>query len=127
MLVTEAKITTAPTINSYAFYGYDSLISVTIGNSITSIGSQAFYGCSILEEINFNATSCSDLGNLDEVFDNAGQSASGIVVTFGDNVKHIPAFLFYTHWDSSVYPKIIRVVIGDSVESIGSLAFGKCV
>ena len=44
-LVTEANITTATSINAYAFYNCDRLTSVTIPNSVTSIGSYAFYDC----------------------------------------------------------------------------------
>ena len=38
-------------IGSYAFYGCSSLISVTIGNSVTSIGGSAFYSCSSLRSV----------------------------------------------------------------------------
>lgn len=50
-LVTKANITTATSINSYAFYGCKSLTSVTIGESVTVINKEAFYGCNNLEEI----------------------------------------------------------------------------
>ena len=38
-------------IGEWAFYGCDSLTSVTIGNSLTSIGKWAFYSCSSLTSI----------------------------------------------------------------------------
>ena len=38
-------------IGDYAFYGCSGLTSVTIGNGVTSIGSHAFYGCSGLTSI----------------------------------------------------------------------------
>ncbi|MBR2988474.1 MAG: leucine-rich repeat protein [Clostridia bacterium] len=50
-LVTNANITTATKINSYAFRGCSNLTSVTIPSSVTSIGSSAFYNCSRLESI----------------------------------------------------------------------------
>ena len=56
VLVTEANITTAKKISSYAFYGCDSLTSVTIGDSVTSIGYSAFENCTSLKIINFNGT-----------------------------------------------------------------------
>lgn len=43
-------------IGSSAFYNCDSLISVTIGNSVTSIGSHAFCYCSLLTSLKFNGT-----------------------------------------------------------------------
>ena len=39
-------------IGNNAFYGCSSLTSVTIGNSVTSIGSSAFSGCSSLTSVN---------------------------------------------------------------------------
>ncbi|MBR6737473.1 MAG: leucine-rich repeat domain-containing protein [Clostridia bacterium] len=45
-LVTNANITTATKISSYAFENCNSLQSVTIGNSVTDIGQRAFYSCS---------------------------------------------------------------------------------
>ena len=50
-LVTEANITTATKISDYAFYNYDSLTSVAIGNSVTSIGYWAFCNCLNLTSI----------------------------------------------------------------------------
>ncbi len=50
-LVTNAELTTAKKISSYAFYGCSGLKSVTIGNSVTSIGSYAFYECSGLKSV----------------------------------------------------------------------------
>ncbi len=44
ILVTEAK-EAATKINDYAFYNCKNLTSVTIGNSVASIGVEAFYNC----------------------------------------------------------------------------------
>ena len=38
-------------IGDYAFYHCSGLTSVTIGNSVTSIGSNAFYGCNSLASV----------------------------------------------------------------------------
>ena len=54
-LIAGCKNTTIPnsvtSIGSYAFYGCSGLTSVTIPNSVTSIGTEAFHGCSGLTSI----------------------------------------------------------------------------
>ena len=47
-LVTEINITSVTEISSGAFYDYNKLTSVTIGNGVTSIGDCAFLGCDLL-------------------------------------------------------------------------------
>ena len=81
-------------IGAYAFYG-SGLVSITIPSGVTTIGTQAFYGCFALTSINFNATAMGDLSSSEnDVFINAGQSASGIAVTIGANATKIPEHLF---------------------------------
>lgn len=41
-------------IGSYAFYKCSGLTSMTIGNSVTSIGKYAFYSCSKLMSVTFS-------------------------------------------------------------------------
>ena len=112
-------------IPAYAFDGAN-VKSVTIGNSVTSIGSFAFKGCTGLTKINWNAENVKDFSEYNDVFSNAGTSGDGIDVVFGDNVKHIPAWLFFS--DEYYYrsPSIKSVTIGNSVISIGYSAFKGC-
>ena len=111
-------------IGSQAFYNCTGIASVTIGNSVESIGSYAFYNCTGITEIKFNATNCADLSGYNCVFYCAGQNTSGITVTFGDNVKRIPAYLFTPYEHTSDYaPNIKTVIIGNGVESMGTNLF----
>ena len=101
------------------------ITSVTIGSNVESIGSQAFRDCSNLTEINYNAAAVADLTYSSNVFYNAGSDSDGITVIFGESVKSIPVYLFYTN-SSSYFPNLVSVTIGSNVESIGSYAFYNC-
>lgn len=113
-------------IPAYAFRNVSSIKSVTIGNSVTSIGNEAFRGCTGLTKINWNAENVSDFSYNVFIFSNAGTAGDGINVVLGDNVKSIPAHLFYDGSSNYVTPKIKSVTIGNSVTSIGSSAFCGC-
>ena len=107
------------------------------GSVCRSIGKYAFYNCTSLEEINFNAIAMDDLYYENYIFYNAGKTGEGIKVTIGKEVTKIPAYLFYPHhsqFDSSTgittnyTPKITSVTFEESsvCQSIGDLAFFGC-
>ena len=50
-------------IGDEAFYGCSGLTSVTIPNSVTRIGSYAFMNCSGLTSVGFNAENCTRMGS----------------------------------------------------------------
>ncbi len=109
-------------IGSSAFSNCTGLTSVTIGENVTTIGRSAFEGCTGLIEINFNATNCADISSSSSsVFLDAGNSANGITVIFGDNVTNIPSYLFYPGNSN-----IKTVILSNSVSRIGDLAFYSC-
>ena len=132
-------------IGEYAFYACTGLASVSIGNSVTSIGGSAFEDCTGLTgitipdsvisignlafkdctglaEVLYNAKSAEDLqySSYGYVFDNAGTSAGGLRVVFGDGVEKIPSRLF------SGCTGLTSVAIPNSVTSIGGGAFYGC-
>ena len=102
-----------------AFNGCTMLTSVTIGNSVTSIGNYAFYGCSGLTEVNFYATNCTTMGtsSSEPVFYGC---TSFTTLNIGDNVRIIPAIAFYG------CSSLSSVTIPNSVTNIGNYAFYGC-
>lgn len=84
------------------------MTSVTIGNSVTSIGSSAFSGCSGLTSITFH---CKEIGSW----------FSGLTsikeVVIGNEVTRIGEKAFYN-------TKFMSVVVGSGVLSIGNNVFG---
>ena len=91
-----------------------------------SIGYSAFKDCTGLTKINWNAEGVSDFKYYNDVFSNAGTAGDGIDVVFGDNLKSIPSYLFYSSNSEYETPNIKSVTIGNSVTSIGSSAFRDC-
>ncbi len=106
-LVTNANIKTATKINAYAFLGCSSLSSITIPDSVISIGSDAFTDCQI-ENLTIPITAISDIpkSNLKTVVITSGE-------TIGDSV--------FTSCSS-----LTSITIPESVTSIGSDAFSSC-
>ena len=76
-------------IGSNAFYNCTNLTSVTIGNSVTSIGTYAFYGCNGLTSVTIG-DSVTNIGN------SAFQGCSGLTsITIPDSVTSIGSNAFY--------------------------------
>ena len=89
-------------IPAYAFYGCSNLTSITIGNSITSIGGFAFSGCSSLTSVHI-----SDL-------------AAWCKILFSDNpLKYAHHLYLNSH-------EVTDLVIPDGVMGIRASAFSGC-
>ena len=101
-------------IGSDAFVGCTSLTSVTIPNSVTSIGGSAFSGCTNLTSITI-PDSVTSIGSY--AFEDCTSLTS---VTIGNSVTSIGGSAF------SGCTNLTSITIPDSVTSIGSYAFEDC-
>ena len=102
-------------IGNHAFYNCSGLTSVTIPNSVTSIGDHAFYGCSGL-------TSVTIPNMVTSIGDYAFYGCGGLTtVTIPNSVTSIGKLAFYN------CSGLISVTIPNSVTSIGDGAFSDCV
>lgn len=105
---------TGTAVNDSTFSGCYSLESVTIANTVKSIGYEAFYDCYCITSLTLGS-------GLETIGDYAFEYCSGITsVTIPDNVKSIGYGAFY--YCSS----LSTAVIGDGVETIGGNAFCSC-
>ena len=103
-------------IATFAFYLCKSLTSISIPEDVTNINREAFYECSSLTSITWNAKHCLDF----EEYANPFAHTNITSIFFGDNVKHIPAYLCY-RMDS-----LTSITIPNSVISVGKNAFSDC-
>ena len=99
-------------VNRYAFYECSSLTSITIGNGVTDIGLQAFYGCNNLIQIE-NGISYVDKWAI-------GIDTNPTSITLRDDTVGIATNAFYN------CSNLTSVTIPDSVTSIGDYAFSGC-
>ena len=112
-------------IGEDAFYNRDSLTSVTIPDSVTSVYSNAFQWCTSLGE--FKGKFAEDNGRILVVTDDdgngflAGFARRGVTVySIPDCVTTIGGYVFYE------CENLTSVTIPDSVTTIGYAAFSSC-
>jgi len=99
------EVTSVP---SYMCYEMSNLKSINIPNSVTSIGSSAFNGCSGLEKV--------IVPNID--------IKNWCSITFGSSSANPLSFAHHLYSDENT--EITKLVIPDGVTSIGSSAFSGC-
>ena len=101
-------------IGKYAFSNCKGLTSVTIGNSVTSIGEYAFSNCTGLTSVT--------IGNsVTSIGDYAFSNCTGLTsVTIPNSVTSIGEYAFYN------CTGLTSVTIPNSVTSIGESAFENC-
>ena len=108
------KTYSVTSIGSDAFWGCSDLTSVTIPNSVTSIGKEAFRGCSGLTSVTIpNSVTSIDYQTF--------QGCSGLTsVTIPNSVTSIGTYAFYG------CSSLTSVTIPNNVTSIGGGAFYGC-
>lgn len=117
-------------VGASAFVGCAGLDSLAIGKGVQQIGHLAFSDCPNLQEVEYNAIAAEDIEGYSGLnrgvspFCGSGTAAGGMSVTFGDNVEHIPAFLFINGYNPQLFEelKVKDVTIGRNVKSIGESA-----
>ena len=94
------------------------LKTIVLGETLTSIGEDGFYGCTAVTDIDIYAQTMSTAN----AFEYVGQESDGVEVVFHDTVETI-AYGMFDAFSDSYSPKITAVTIGRNVTFIHKYAF----
>ena len=118
----EGKTYSVTTIGDEAFYGCSGLTSITIPNFVTTIGRYAFYGCSSLTKVEINSDPylSQDFSSKYEQRPSNVFGSQVIEYVIGNSVKTIGGHAFHE------CKGLTSITIPNSVTTIGSWAFVRC-
>jgi len=117
-------LTLPPTLTDIGAYAFSMCTAlrgeITIGESIVSLGRSAFFGCSGITTVHFNAANCLFMGGSrsSTVF---GNCRSLTKVTFGPKVQRIPDYAF-----TGMNLLKMEWNLPEGIEYIGDYAFAFC-
>lgn len=116
-----------------AFSGCTGLTSITIPESISTIWTMAFYNCSNVRKINYNAKSVTKIdngtdagsGNAGMVFCGSGKNCIDVVLNVGYNVTCLPIGAFASNMSDYTYITHVNFW-SDKIASIPKYTFYQC-
>ena len=117
-VVNDNKTYLVESIAANAFKNDTLLTSIVIPKSITSIGTNAFSGCSHLKTVVWNAEKCANFTSSTAPFKDLASIDS---IAFGNEVETIPAYLCY-----KMSGLTCTIVIPNNINTIGMGAFYQC-
>ena len=112
------------TISAEAFVSCSSLKTVVLPASLKTLRSGAFENCISLTDVTIKG----DIPDCSPAFGNTGSLSGGYTVTFENGVTGIPEYIFESinPKEDEIYAFVRKVVMADTVKTVGFDAFYKC-
>ena len=134
-------------IGSQAFYNNKTIETISIPKTIKSINDKAFYGCSNVNLINYDAPNITNSSTTTYISNNIGSKVydtKGLKLIIGENVESIPSYFMDSSYITEIFAfdavslknignyafsgltYLTNITLPNSIESIGDYAFSNC-